>query len=173
MSGLIHIYCGDGKGKTTSAAGLAVRAAGAGKKVIFAQFLKNGSSSEIKILNKIEQIDTYVINKNYGFYKDLSEAERADVQRDYTGLFNNVIGKAIIDTDLLVLDEIIPACNYNIVCEGKLIDFLQNKPDKLEVVMTGRNPSKDLILIADYVTEMKKVKHPYDKGIKARYGIEF
>ena len=173
MAGLIHIYCGDGKGKTTAAIGLAVRAAGAGKKVIFAQFLKNGTSSEIQILSRLDSVTPYFLSSHRGFIKNMNEKERENAQSDFTKLFRDVIQKAKEEADLLILDEAIASCNYGMIPEGELLIFLKEKPAELEVVMTGRNPSKQLLKLADYVTEMKKVKHPYDHGINARYGIEF
>ena len=173
MTGLIHIYCGDGKGKTTAATGLAIRAFGAGKKVLFVQFLKDGSSSEIKILKEQEFINTSTLCSHQGFFYTLSEEERDKMRNDYTKMFNDVLLKIQNDkTDLLVLDEVIVACNLGIIEENRLIEFLKKKPDTLEVVLTGRGPSEKLLFLADYVTEMKKVKHPYDKGIIAREGIE-
>lgn len=172
MCGLVHIYCGDGKGKTTAAVGLAIRAAGAGKKVIFAQFFKNGSSSEIKVLKGIENIKLCLCNKNHGFYFNMDEAQRQEACCDYANLFMKTSEHAL-SADLLVLDEIISACNFHMVKEYNLIEFIKNKPDGLEVVLTGRDPSQKLIDIADYITQMQKVKHPFDLGIKARRGIEF
>ena len=173
MAGLIHIYCGDGKGKTTAAAGLAVRALGAGKQVVFSQFLKNGKSSEISILNGLKNIYIYSSGTHTGFYKDLNDEERRKTKRDFRELFESVIKRAQNGIQLLVLDEIIPACNLEIIDEKSLTEFLKNKPEELEVVLTGRNPSQNLLSAADYITEMKKIRHPYDKGITARYGIEF
>lgn len=173
MTGLIHIYCGDGKGKTTAAVGLSVRASGCGKKTIFAQFLKDGTSSEMTVLNKIENIKVCVCGSHCGFLRNMSEAEISETKRRFENLLSEVLDMCENDTDLLVLDEIIAACNNKIVDEERLLKFLKEKPNGLEVVMTGRNPSESLISVADYVTEMKKIKHPYDNGIVARLGIEY
>lgn len=173
MRGLIHIYCGDGKGKTTAAVGISVRAAGCGKKIVFAQFLKDGSSSEIKVLNQIENIEVCVCNSHCGFLKNMTNAEVAETKIKFSTLLSDVLRLCDNGVDLLVLDEIIAACNNNITDEGLLLQFLTKKPEKLEVVLTGRNPSEQLISAADYVTEMQKIKHPYDNGINARIGIEY
>lgn len=173
MSGLIHIYYGDGKGKTTAAAGLAVRCAGAGKRVLFVQFLKNGSSSEINLLKEIRGLEICVVNDHHGFFKNMNETEREEATSDFSRLFDETVKKAQDGTELLVLDEIIAACNHNIVSESEVINFLNNKPKELEVVLTGRCPSEKLLATADYVTEMKKIKHPYDKGVNARLGVEY
>lgn len=172
MSGLIHIYCGDGKGKTTAAAGLALRASGAGKKVLFAQLLKDGSSSEINNLKKLG-INTRHPDIHRGFFTVLNEKEREEVIKSTGEMLNGVFKEAMDGIGLLVLDEIISACRFKLVSETDLIDFLRNKPIGLEVVLTGREPSEELLSLADYVTEMKKIKHPFDKGIPAREGIEF
>ena len=172
MPGLIHVYCGDGKGKTTAAIGLAVRAAGAGKKVVFTQFFKDGSSSEIKVLQGVENIQILHCNTVRGFWKRMTDAQKARASVDYTQLLSDV-ARLAMDADLLVLDEIVSACNHGTIAEVAVTDFLRSKPEKLEVVLTGRDPSECLLRLADYVTQMQKIKHPYDRGIAARKGIEF
>lgn len=172
MSGLIHIYCGDGKGKTTAAIGLAIRAAGAGKRVVFAQFLKDGSSSEISVLKAVGNIQAVHCNTVRGFWKRMDDVQKAKASKDYTSFLAEIIMLAK-DVDLLVLDEIISACNHGTVTEAAVLDFLRDKPNNLEVALTGRDPSETLLELADYVSEIKKVKHPYDCGIAAREGIEF
>lgn len=172
MAGLIHIYCGDGKGKTTAAIGLAVRAAGAGKQVLLTQFFKNGSSSEIQVLRQIKNIRTMHCETVHGFWKRMDDKQKERACTDYTKLFSDVL-QTVVDADLLILDEIISACNHGAVAESTVTEFLRSKPEHLEVVLTGRNPSAALLELADYVTEMRKVKHPFDAGIKGRKGIEF
>lgn len=173
MAGLIHIYCGEGKGKTTAAVGLTVRAIGAEKQVLFAQFLKKGTSSEVNILKDFKNISILSLSTHRGFYKKQNDEEKRLTQKECRELFEDVIKQAQNGIQLLILDEIISACNHEIITEASLTDFLKNKPDELEVVMTGRNPSQKLLDTADYITEMKKIKHPYDEGVKARHGIEF
>ena len=172
MSGLIHLYCGDGKGKTTAAVGLAVRAAGAGKKVLFTQFFKNGSSSEIGVLRSLPGVTVDVCGTYYGLYKFLSDEQKEEARKDYTALLERVLAKAA-DADLLVLDEAVSACRHETIPEEMLLRFLKEKPEGLEVVLTGRKPSEALKDAADYVTCMTKEKHPFDRGIAARKGIEF
>jgi cob(I)alamin adenosyltransferase len=172
--GLIHIYCGDGKGKSTAAAGLAVRAAGCGVKVLFARFLKNESSGELRILDEVPEIEVIHLQQSFGFYNTLQEKEKQQVKEVYEQLFHTI--KEKVETNrygMLVMDEFMAAYNYGLFSQDAALDFLQNKPVKLEVVMTGRNPGKELVDIADYVSEIKKVKHPFDIGVKARRGIEF
>ena len=170
--GLIHIYCGDGKGKTTAAAGLAIRCAGAGGKVLFFQFLKGNSSSERNILKEIKNIDVIDGIDNMKFVWSMTDEEKAETARSYKTIFEN-IAKQAADYNMIILDEIIPALKYDFVSEKELVNFLKSKPDKTEIVLTGRDPSDMLIQLADYVTDMKKIKHPFDNNIKARQGIEY
>ena len=172
MRGMIHIYCGDGKGKTTAAVGLTIRGVGAGKKVLFSQFMKSGKSSELKVLRGLENISVVTCQTVTGFYKNMTPEQRAQVSKDYSAMLQEVL-RASDDADLLILDEIISACNHGVVEEAVLCRFLKEKPEHLEAVLTGRNPSEQLLELANYVTEMKKQKHPYDEGVSARLGIEF
>lgn len=171
--GLVHIYCGDGKGKTTAATGLATRMSGAGKRVVFAQFFKTGNSSEIKSLKQLPGITTLHSEIPHHRFSKMSDEERVQARRDYEKLLDNALCESRKGIDLLVLDEVISACNRGIIEEKILIDFLRTKPECLEVVLTGRDPSETLLSLADYITEMRKVRHPYDAGIRARFGIEF
>lgn len=172
MTGKIHLYYGNGKGKTTAAVGLSVRAVGAGKRVIFTQFFKNGSSSEIKSLQYLPTIQIMHCNTVPGRFARMTEEQRAQATQDYSQLLENAL-TAAEDADLLVLDEAVSACNHGIISETRLIHFLRNRPEALEVVLTGRDPSDCLLELADYATEMQKQKHPFDQGIRARKGIEF
>lgn len=172
MSGLIHLYCGDGKGKTTAALGLALRAAGAGKRVVFTQFFKDASSSEIGPLAALPGVRVFHADTVRGFYRNMTPTQREQAGKDYTALFRQV-AQAAQDADLLILDEIVSACNRGVVPEKLVTDFLREKPARLEVVLTGRNPSAALLELADYITEMRKLRHPFDRGIGARKGIEF
>ena len=172
MSGLIHLYCGDGKGKTTAALGLALRAAGAGKQVVFTQFFKDGSSSEIEPLAALPGVRVFHADTVGGFYRNMTPTQREQAGKDYTALFRQVT-QAAQEADLLILDEIVSACNRGVVPEKLVTDFLREKPARLEVVLTGRNPSAALLELADYITEMRKLRHPFDRGIGARKGIEF
>ena len=172
MAGLVHLYCGDGKGKTTAAVGLAVRASGAGKMVVFTQFFKDGSSSEIRQLKRLEHIQVFHADTVKGFFWNMTPEQQEQVRRDDTALFRAVT-EAAKDADLLILDEIVSACNRGVVPETLVTDFLRSKPTQLEVVLTGRNPSPALMELADYITEMRKLRHPFDRGVPARKGIEF
>lgn len=172
MSGLIHIYCGDGKGKTTAAMGLALRAAGSGKQVLMLQFLKDGTSSEFASLRHVPGIEAVPHARTFGFSWTLSDEEKVQAREYYSGLLEDAFRRSG-DFGLLVLDEILGACSAGMADEGRLLALLAGKPDGLEVVLTGRGPSRALLDMADYVTEMKKIKHPYERGISARKGIEY
>ena len=171
-SGLIHIYCGDGKGKTTAAVGLAVRASGAGKKVLFSQFLKSGLSSEIAVLQMIDGITIRHCDTERGWVRDMTDSQREQAACDYDCFLRDLFREAA-GFDLFVLDEVSPACNHGLVSQDGLVELLERKPEGLEVVITGREPSGALAELADYVTVMKKIKHPFDRGVMAREGIEF
>lgn len=173
MKNLIHIYTGNGKGKTTAAIGLCIRYAGSGGKVLFAQFLKNNNSSELTILNKIDAIQLILCDEIFGFYSKMSDETKKRAKDVYCSYLRKIIDMAMHqDIQMIILDEVIAAYNYNLIEREFLLEFLRNKPDQLEVIMTGRNPEAELLELADYVSEIVKVKHPYDKGIKARVGIE-
>ena len=172
MTGLIHIYCGDGKGKTTAAIGLAVRAAGSGKKVLLLQFFKDGKSSEFAALAHVPGIETVPQTRIFGFSWTLTPEEKEEARGYYAGLLEEAFRRAG-GFDLLVLDEAMSACTTGMIDETRLLALLTGKPAELEVVLTGRNPSQALLDAADYVTEMKKIKHPYERGVAARKGIEY
>ncbi|MDO4296214.1 MAG: cob(I)yrinic acid a,c-diamide adenosyltransferase [bacterium] len=171
---MIQVYCGDGKGKTTAAIGQAIRAAGRGKRVLMARFLKTEDSGEVKILHQISGLELLVCEKSFGFYRFMSEEQKREAESYYQDLFEHASLRAEKEGwDMLVLDEIMAACQYGLVLEQRLVAFLDACPKELEVVMTGRNPSEEILRRADYVTEMVKRKHPYDRGISARRGIEY
>ena len=171
--GLVHIYFGDGKGKTTASVGLAVRCAGAGGKVLFSQFMKDGSSSEISVL---KQIDGITVTDGYSkakFTRFMTDEEHIEAREYYSNEFERVTKKAEDEKfDLLILDELINAVDKNYVELDKVIEFIENKPEGLEIVMTGRNPDRKLFDYADYVSDVIKIKHPFDKGIGSRLMIE-
>ncbi len=171
--GLIHLYCGDGKGKTTASVGLTVRCAGAGGRVIFTQFFKDGTSSELKVLKTVPGVQVLVCPRQYGFFRRMNEEQKAAAREDFTALLRTAISAAREGAELLVLDEAVSACRHGVIPEEELLDFLRHKPAELEVVLTGRNPSEALMAQADYITEMVKRRHPFDQGIAARKGIEY
>ncbi len=172
-SGLVHLYCGDGKGKTTAAVGLAVRHSGRGGKVVFAQFLKDGTSGECRVLAKLG-VTVLAANPVGKFSFRMTEEEKAETAAALGRTFDAATGFAVRErATLLVLDEVCAAVNCGFLPEKTLTEFLESRPDSLEVVLTGRDPSENLQMHADYITEMKKRRHPFDEGVAAREGIEF
>jgi len=173
-TGLIHLYIGEGKGKTTAAVGLAARAAGSGKKVVFGQLLKGRKTGEVASL---EQLGVSVIRskKELGFVWEMNEEEKETCRNEQLRLFIEITGIVISDPkiDLLVADESLDVLFMGLIEEGLVREFLENKPAGLEIVCTGRKAPEWMLEMADYVTEMKKIKHPYDRGVKAREAIEY
>lgn len=167
---MVHIYCGDGKGKTTASAGLTVRALGSGKKVLFVQFFKNGTSSEVKMLKTLNNLEYMCSERTFGRFANMNEDDKAVAFNYFNKLFNNAVEKSA-NFDMVVFDEIISTYNLKFLDKKNLLKFCKNS--SAEIVLTGRNPEKELVEIADYVSEIKKIKHPYDNGITAREGIEF
>lgn len=172
--GLIHIYSGNGKGKTTACIGLAVRAAGRGLNVWFVQFLKSGKSAELKMMEKLG-IHVKSGQPTGKFVFQMSEEEFAEAREYNTNRLREVIQSAQTgDIDLLVLDETMGAITTGILPESEVIEFLRNKPENLEVALSGRGPSDAMKEICDYHTECVMIKHPYESiGLGSRPGIEF
>lgn len=172
MDGLIHIYCGDGKGKTTCALGLGVRACGCAKRVLLAQFLKADDTGERKSLSKLQGFFLLAVPKTVKFTFRMTEEEKTEAAQRCRDIMREAASQSG-NFDMLILDEVFGAIQSGVLEEEELLEFLRNKPKQLELVLTGRNPSPAVQELADYITEMKKIKHPYEKGIPARRGIEF
>lgn len=172
--GLIHIYCGEGKGKTTSAVGLAVRALGSGMKVCIIQFLKSGSS-EINVLKSLEpNLKVYVCERPFDFFWKLDGIEKEKLRKEVRKEFE--LAKNISSSnlyDLLVLDEILGAVENKLVEEDELLELLRNRNQSVEIVLTGRYVGEKILNIGDYVSKMQQIKHPFESGIAARKGIEY
>lgn len=172
-SGKIHIYCGNGKGKTTASIGLAIRAYGSGMRVMFAQFLKDNTSSEIGVLKSIGE--GFVVAEGEGVEKFVFNMSKEEFE--HTANSQNKKLSACIklkgEFDLIILDEILGAIETKIIDENTVLEFLKNKPENLEVVLTGRNPSKNIVAMADYISDINMVKHPFESGLQARKGIEY
>ncbi len=170
MQGYIHLYTGNGKGKTTAAIGLAVRAVGAGKRVFIAQFVKGMHYAELDALKRFPEIelkqfglDCFIVNQPTE--KDISAA-RTGLQEVARIISGNQF-------DLVILDEVCIALHYHLFEVEELISILNARPLEMEIVMTGRYAPLRLFEVADLITEMKEVKHYYTKGVEARAGIEF
>lgn len=169
-----HIYYGDGKGKTTAAIGLAVRAAGSKLKVLFVQFLKTEFSGERHILSHTENVTLTFCPLELKFTFDMDDKEKAQAAKIFKGIFDNAVTTALTEKyDMVVLDEVFEAINAHMLSESEVYEFITNAPSSMEIVMTGHNPPQKFMDCADYITEFKKIKHPYDRGITGRIGIEF
>lgn len=170
MNGFVHVYTGDGKGKTTAAFGLALRAAGAGKRVFIAQFVKSMIYSEVKT---VDQFLPNITVKQYGLNCFLINTPNDnDMEAARKGLEEVKEMVSSGEYDMVVLDEATIAVFYNLISSTELIDTIKRRNPRTEIVVTGRYASSDLIEIADLVTDMKEVKHYYRKGIESRVGIE-
>jgi len=173
--GLTHFYYGGGKGKTSAALGLAIRASGCGKGVVIVQFLKDWNCGELSSLALMPNITVFRGKSSGGvFFHELSEAEKAATKN----IHDNNLKKALELQksglcDVLILDEAVDAYQLGALDAALFDGLIDNKPEQLELVFTGHNADARLLEHADYVTEMVKRKHPYDKGIAARKGIEF
>ncbi|NCD41382.1 MAG: cob(I)yrinic acid a,c-diamide adenosyltransferase [Bacteroidia bacterium] len=171
MQGMVHVYTGNGKGKTTAAFGLSLRAAGAGKKVFFAQFVKGRTYAEIRAVEKYLPMITV---KQYGLdcfiYNDPTEK---DIQAAQKGLEEVTDKLSSGQYDVVVLDEASIALYYRLFSLDNLWNAISGRAEKTEVIVTGRYAPQELIDKADLVTEMKEIKHYYSKGIEAREGIEY
>lgn len=169
-----HIYYGDGKGKTTAAIGLAVRAAGSKMKVLFVQFLKTEFSGERHILSHTENVTLTFCPLELKFTFDMDDKEKAQAAKIFKGIFDNAVTTALTEKyDMVVLDEVFEEINAHMLSESEVYEFITNAPSSMEIVMTGHNPPQKFMDCADYITEFKKIKHPYDRGITGRIGIEF
>ena len=169
--GYIHVYTGPGKGKTTAALGLGLRAVGAGLKVYMIQFMKGRNYSE---LNSIKKLSNFTFSQ-YGRDEFVSKEkpEQIDIKLAQEGFLH---AKDAINNgkyDMIILDEINVAVDYNLISLKDVIKLIEQKPEKLELVLTGRYAHPELVRLADIVTEMLEIKHPYQHGIKARKGIDF
>ncbi len=191
---MIELYCGDGKGKTTAAAGLAVRAAGHGIPVFFVQFMKDGSSGELAVLQKLPEVSVRYAEQFFGFFRNMNEKQTAEMKKQYQAMFDQVTAEvcrkaaqsaakisaadqrtpdSVEISCVLILDEVLHACNKGLLDEDSLIAFLDGCPLGVEVLLTGRNPSGEIVKRADYISEVRKERHPFDLGVTARKGIEF
>lgn len=171
--GCIHLYYGDGKGKTTAAMGLALRSFGCGKRVLVTQFLKGGLSSELTSFSKLG-VEVWRNSKVYDFFPSLSQTEKeALIAEQNTQLQRIQSALAMDEYDMIILDELITAAEIGAVENALVEELFRNAPYDAELVLTGHSAPQWMVQNADYVTEMKCVKHPYQCGLSAREGIEY
>ncbi len=172
-SGLLMVLTGNGKGKTTSAIGQAIRAAGNGMKVCFIQFIKGGDwkSGERQVMERLaDLVEFRVMGRGFTWKSDDPEKDRALASEAWAFATDAITSGQY---RMVVLDEFTYAFNYGMVDQDEVLEVLENRPPGVHIVITGRDAPPELVDIADLVTEMCEVKHPYKKRIKAQRGIEF
>lgn len=171
VAGRIILNTGNGKGKTTAALGTAFRALGHGHRVCVIQFLKGQGKYGERLLGKqFDNLDWYICGKGFVFRKEDIEEDRRVAREGFA------LAKEKINSDnyeLIILDEITYLPKFDFLDVAEIIEVIQNKPERLGIIMTGRNASPELIDIADTVSDIQSVKHAYESGIKAQKGIEF
>ncbi|MCM8710057.1 cob(I)yrinic acid a,c-diamide adenosyltransferase [Clostridium sp. SYSU_GA19001] len=173
--GCVQIYTGNGKGKTTAAVGLAVRAAGNGLKVYMVQFLKSDFTGEVESAKKLEpNFKIFRFEKRRGFFWTLNEEEKKElkeeIQEAYRFCFKVLKER---QCDILIMDEIMGALSNELVSKEQMLELIDVRPEDMELILTGRNVPEEILEKADLITEMKDIKHYFSEGIKAREGIEY
>lgn len=172
--GLVQVYTGEGKGKTTAAIGQGIRAAGRGLKVCMIQFLKGSPTGELETIKRLEpDFRIFRFEKNRGFFWTLNDDEKKEVKKEVERAFQ--YAKELLSTgdcDMLILDEIMGVLQNKLLEVKDVCQFIKEKPNDVELILTGRNVPAEIVELADLVTEMKEVKHYYREGIVARKGIE-
>ncbi len=172
FKGYIQVYTGNGKGKTTAALGQAIRAAGHGHKTYFGQFLKGQDYGELSAIKKLSSFITIEQFGRKGFIHVTENPDEEDIARAQKGLAKCAKMMMSQEYRIIVLDEINVAVHFNLFSEKDIHDFLDARPEDVEVILTGRYAPDSFIQRADLVTEMKEIKHYYKTGIQARLGIE-
>ena len=169
---MIHLYTGEGKGKTTAAVGLAVRAVGQGIPVLFAQFMKGNDTGELHVLKELQQVRILRSETDFGFYKQMSEADKQELTRIHDRILEELLEAVQTkQCGMIILDEITYPITWGLLDQDRLRKLLE--AEDVELVLTGRNPAPFLEEAADYITEMRCVRHPFEKGVAARRGVEY
>mgnify|MGYP001041144747 CR=1 FL=1 len=171
MKGLIQVYTGNGKGKTTAALGLALRAAGRDMKILIVQFMKKWDYGELHSVGLIPNITLKTFGTKDFVYK--GKAKEIDYKEAEKAFTCGMEGIHSGDYNMVIFDELNMAIYYDLLDLKEVVNKIKEKPEGVEVVITGRKAPDEIIGIADLVTEMKEIKHPYQKGIQARKGIEY
>lgn len=199
---MIQLYTGDGKGKTTAAVGQAVRAVGSGYRVMFCQFMKGGESGELEVLKELSQVEIYRCEREFPFFNAMTDRDKEEITEIHNAIIRNIIrrfdglnntGNISVNGSgavglMVVLDEITYPLNWGLIdvslfkdlvgkmktlYNGRSGDSGEESLSRIELVLTGREPDRFILENADYITEMKKLRHPFDWGIQARKGIEY
>lgn len=170
---MIQAYYGNGKGKTTSAVGSAIRCVGDGNKVLFVQFLKNNDSSEFNVLKSVEGIDILVSKEKYELYDNTKQELGYAFSVAYSKLLFEDAESKFDMYQMLVLDEIFDVVEFGYISEDKLLALLNEYKNRLEIILTGHRITERIANISDYISEIKEIEHPYNKGVLSRKGIEY
>ena len=199
---MIQLYTGDGKGKTTAAVGQAVRAVGSGYRVMFCQFMKGGETGELEVLKELSQVEIYRCEREFPFFNAMTDRDKEEITEIHNAIIRNIIrrfdglnntGNISVNGSgavglMVVLDEITYPLNWGLIdvslfkdlvgkmkalYNGRSGDSGEESLSRIELVLTGREPDRFILENADYITEMKKLRHPFDCGIQARTGIEY
>lgn len=171
---MLEIYTGNGKGKTTASIGLAIRFAGTGENVLFCQFMKGFNTSELNALKYVPNIEVIRNRQDFGFYRSMTEFEKLKMKSMHNDNLDYIETSLKLENfKLVILDEVTHAYEYNLLDKTKLEHIIDTYSNSIEIVVTGRNPHNFFLDRADYITNMEKVLHPFDRGIPARKGIEF
>lgn len=179
---MIQLYTGEGKGKTTAAIGQAIRCAGNGKKVLFTQFMKGNHTGELEILKDIPKVEILRSDKNFGFYSSMSEEQKQELTQIHNEMLRKILSEMKAGTvQMVVMDEITYPAKWGLMDDKLFSTVLKEGKERSskstdkypELILTGRNPSKEMTDMSDYITRMEAIRHPYERGIQARIGIEF
>lgn len=175
---MIHLYTGNGKGKTTAAIGLCIRTVGWDRQVCFAQFMKGNDTGELHVLQSLPEVTILRSEKNFGFYSSMSDSDKEELTEIHNCILDRIL--ELVESgncQLVILDEITYPVNWGLLDMEKLKQLLafgkQEADRETEIVLTGRSAQDLLVDMADYITDMGCVRHPYEKGTRARKGIEF
>ncbi len=170
--GLVQVYTGNGKGKTSAAFGLALRAAGRGLKVYIIQFIKGGFDyGELYVIDKIPNITLKAFGRGKFVTAKPPDNEDVKLAKEALKLANGIVKSG--EYDVIILDEVNVALSLGLIGLEEVLTLIETRPIHVELVLTGRSVPEEIVQIADLVTEMKEVKHPYSKGLPARNGIEY
>jgi cob(I)alamin adenosyltransferase len=170
--GLVQVYTGNGKGKTSAAFGLALRATGRGLKVYVIQFIKGGFDyGELHVVDRLPNLTLKAFGRGKFITSEPPEKEDVSLAEEALKLAEEVIGSR--EYDIVILDEINVALGLKLIKLRDVVEMIKKKPGNVEIVLTGRDAPREILELADLVTELKEVKHPFTKGVQARKGIEY
>ena len=171
MKGIVQVYTGNGKGKTTAALGLALRAAGRDMKILIVQFMKKWDYGELHSVKLIPNITLKTFGTKDFVYK--GKAKKIDFEEAEKAFACGLKGIHSGNYQMVIFDELNMAIYYELLDQKFVLEKIKEKPKDVEIVITGRKATTEIIEFADLVTEMKEIKHPYQKGIQARKGMEY